>query len=157
MCLGLSAEEMKAINAEMNSESVSSMPGWKFKDNGGGGDCFYKSLAAGFNEAKLCGKITWNHVDVREILTGTRVIGKCNMSDEVYKVPQKFPVIIALVQLTKKHETARYKYYFAENGATIEKDFAKETPANLPLIKLAFTGGHYMTVEDEPLSKKPTK
>lgn len=141
---------------------VDSVPGWVYKDNIGGGNCFYLALADAFNSVGLEKRENWHHTEVRVRNTGHTNFGTWNTQAEVLSIPLKFEIVLAFVHNQTDETMCIYRYYFRRvspdgSSAVIETLNSDETPLTMPLIRIAYTGYHYKAVVSEPESKKPAR
>jgi hypothetical protein len=152
---------IEQINREQqrlnNTDIVYTMPGWKFVETPGDGNCYYRALADAFNSMVYKARANWSHTEIRRELTGSDTGGWAG-AREVYHTPEYYShTVLALVHIQRQHQSAKYRYIFYEGGVIKEEESALQTPMHWPIFRLAYTGNHYMAVYSEPPGKRPNR
>lgn len=148
---------VQQLQSEYNQAApIDNVAGWTYKDNQGGGNCFFIALADNFNAFNLEGRNNWTHKEVRQRLTHKTNYGVWNTQEDVLNVPQVFDVVLGYVH-NNTPELTKYRYYYwdAAGNKVQEREHYNSTPVGKPLVRIAYTGNHYKMVTGEPPTKQP--
>lgn len=150
---------VREIHKEYTRSNVYNMPGWETRDNPGDGNCYYYALADAFNSLTFMGRRDWTHKEIRVKNTGKANYGEWNTEADVINIVLAYDIVLAFVFAQREAEKARYKY--SERNTTgvglpvREWDNAASTTKEKPLVRIMFTGNHYVAVVKEPPGKEP--
>lgn len=151
-------ELYEMMRGPSKSQSIKTLDGWKFTDVIGDGNCFYRAIAVVFNRLKFMGCAEWTHGELRRATNPNSM--PCSDADEkdIIRFPRVYNVVLAIVSLSSGEEKACYRYYYTEDGfKTKETINSDKLPKSPPIVRIAYTGNHYMVVDTEPESKKPNR
>lgn len=137
------------------SQSIRTLEGWKFTDVIGDGNCFYRAVAVELNRLKFIGCVEWTHGELRRSSNPNSIPGSDVDEKDILRFTRVYNVVLAIVSLSSGAEKACYRYYYTdEDGKTKETIDSGKLPKSLPIVRIAYTGNHYMAVDTEPESKK---
>jgi hypothetical protein len=140
-----------ALKEISHLSTVQNVPGWTYIENRGGGNCFYAAIADAFNLLSAGGKHDWDDREVRRAVTGKMALGEYNTAIDVMRVPEVYPVTLAIACNTRVPEKTVYRYYYTEGlGKCQETSESWSLPPEKPVARIAFTGDHYKAVISEP-------
>jgi hypothetical protein len=157
-CLTLEEHE-GLVDKETPRKLHYSMPGWVFANVPSAGNCFYEAVACQLNAVCPMRNRNWAHNRIR-IANNGGPDGVWVTAKDVRNFVVAFPVVLALVHINEDvPDKARYKYVYFERAENkmYEVDDASKTPMTKCILRIAFTGNHYMPVFSEPPSKKPNR
>ncbi|MBH1988590.1 MAG: DUF2431 domain-containing protein [Myxococcaceae bacterium] len=148
-------------DSETDSDTTgpSEIDGWTFQDNEGGGNCFYQAVADQFQNQ--------SHPFLRNLPGGTeahvllrariqRALGE-EFRDrdwagypEIGALARNFGVVVAVMDTRYPNNGFVYHYINDDGNLDFTRSVARLRQPEMYIVKLAYTGNHYLSVTDHP-------
>lgn len=150
-----------------NQPGPRKIPGWMLEDVEGDGNCFFRAVAEQLNtickenpKEPLREWMPWDHKKVRQVSQGDlKHLGTDADFTDIQKVSECLKVIIAIAPTLRFWRKANgeqvsqkpfYMFYWqTQEGEFTYSNKQEDLPKWQPIVRLAFTGGHYMVVTKE--------
>lgn len=134
------------------------MPGWVMEDAGAGGNCFYHAAAKAMNYIHFQDRTDWDHAELRRRSDPDSRSGEWAEVEQIMKFVKTYPIIVAVVIMDDRpNANPMYQYFYYQDNKHFNPSDSTQTPKDMPIIRLGFTGDHYKTVISEPKEKSPKR